>query len=147
MTFLLKGTARIAEAFACGLVSFVAQAVGIFAWCLVAFGCLGYRPSEVVHVAPLCLVLPAFSVLDRGASYVFTRLRPMQGPGHAAIGFMIAAGLASLWILLLGERPMDAANLHDMALAGLVFGIPAGLVAHECSKGARTIVDRFFRVL
>lgn len=142
-----KAAARLIVALAHGLVSFLAEAVGIFVWCLMAFGCLGYRPHEVAHVAPLCLVLPAFSVLDRGVSYVFPRLRPMKAPGHAAIGFLIAAGVASLWIALLGERPMDLGNLHDMALAGLVFGIPAGMIANECAKGARSIVDAIIRVL
>lgn len=133
--------AALPAALARTVAAMAASTVGVYVWCLSVFAFLGYPPSETAHAAPFCLLLPSFSAIDRGVCSLSARLRPMEGPGHAAVGFVIAAGMAGMWVALLGENPAAKANLLDMALAGLAFGVPSGFVANESAKQARNIVD------
>lgn len=125
------------------LLSFAFSTAAVWAWCAAVFAMLGFGFSETVPLAVVAAALPLLSAAEHGLSRLTRLVRPPGPLGAACTGFFLAAAAASVWISLIGESRLSFPNVADLVLAGLVFGIPSGLLSHYSREAARDIVDTY----
>lgn len=130
-----------------GGAAMLCSTLAVHAWCAAVFMALGYSLAESAPLSIAAPALPLIAALEGALSQVSRWIRPMGPIGAAQTGFFIAVTFSAAWLHLSGERVLGEGNAADIALAGLVLGIPAGLFSHQVGKATRDIVDSLARVL
>lgn len=116
---------------------FSAMYIVSFLWWVVVFIPLGFSIQELLPIGKILFLFPLIITCEKFLRIAFPSLGERRVGSIAAYGFCIYVSLAVVYLGYVLETPFAVSNIKDVIFAGLIIGVPSGLLIHYAGNYAR----------